>query len=660
MASSENPKSLSGNTLGLTVAGISIAAVDHDGGRPPDIIPQVQSSPTLERFSSPLALEDQRFSKQGRSIDRNMIGLDGNVSMDFDSEVQRPEAVNQSELSDQVHGGQEASPKISYARMVAGDTVSKSSLDDIADLTPDKVIVRDEDCVIDHSGKYPTIAFSNHVHEQIDQCRRQTIIVHPRDYEKALTAGPWTIYGSYLTVQPWSRSFSPLEKHPSHVVVWVRLPGLPYRYYSKALFRRIAGVIGKVIKVDYSTQAGERGRFARLAVMVDLNKPLLPCLGIDGQVQKLEYEGLQHICYKCGVYGHGQEVCPRNEKVKDKAAQTTSSVEDLVIKSKNAEGGNDLYGPWMMVDNRRRRPANVGRDVRDKLLEVAGVNGSRFSVLNVDDIEYVQDALTERNPSASAQAMDTIDPNSSLSPAATIIKSTEVIKSTASHASNSTKKSQLHKDSARQVTAIPMVPGSSIKVVEHESLGKFSEHRAVSILEQGQELNAREEVHNVLTEWVENVNAQLDTIVHQKELEPGGSSKVIVNNGGSLEVILDDYRHRTPGGLATNQIVMLEGSNVPMPHKDWRSSCVCTSRKNNRVVDALATKVNIIDLRLLELEDPPDFVLPLLQEDQVSIDTHVTSTDTHCTRKAVTAGKCLQRLQTTLNGHQRLQTQLGP
>ncbi|KAL4341929.1 hypothetical protein GQ457_08G023130 [Hibiscus cannabinus] len=36
------------------------------------------------------------------------------------------------------------------------------------------------------------------------------------------------------------------------------------------------------------------------------------------------------------------------------------------------------------------------------------------------------------------------------------------------------------------------------------------------------------------------------------------------------------------------------------------------------------------------------------------------STDTHCTRKAVTAGKCLQRLQTTLNGHQRLQTQLGP
>ncbi|KAL4367688.1 hypothetical protein GQ457_05G032520 [Hibiscus cannabinus] len=608
MANSENPKSLSGNTLGLTVDGISIAAVDHDGGRPPDIIPQVQSSPTLERLSSPLALEDQCFSKQGRSNDRNMIGLDVNVPMDFDSEVQRHVSVNQSELPDQVPGVQGASPKISYARMVAGDIGSNSSLDDIADLTPDKVIVRDEDCVIDHSGEYPTIAFSNHVHDQIDQCIRQTIIVRllgrnigyqtllnrihalwkplgevqlidiannyflvrfedPHDYEKALTAGPWTIYGSYLTVQPWSRSFSPLEKHPSHVVVWVRLPGLPYRYYSKALFRRIARVIGKVIKVDYSTQAGERGRFARLAVMVDLNKPLLSCLGIDGQVQKLEYEGLQHICYKCGVYGHGQEVCPRNEKVKDKAAQTTSSVEDLVNKSKNAEGWDGLYGPWMMVDNRHRCPANVGRDVRDKQLEFAGVNGSRFFVLNVDDIEYVQDASTERNTSGSVQVMDTIAPNSSLAPVAAIIQT------------------------------ILMVSGSSIKVVEHESLGKFSEHRAVSILEQGQELNAREGVHNgnshgfrmktskenlkmgltirkpsvtktisrpVLTEWVENVNAQLDKIVLQKELEPWGSSKVIVNNGGSLEVIPDDDRHITPGGLATDQIVMLESSNVPM------------------------------------------------------------------------------------------------
>ncbi|KAL4355366.1 hypothetical protein GQ457_06G014040 [Hibiscus cannabinus] len=86
-----------------------------------------------------------------------------------------------------------------------------------------------------------------------------------RDYEMVPTDGPWTIFGSYLTVQPWSRSFSMEEKHPSHAVVWVRLPGLPYRYYYKALFSRIAQVIGRVIKIDYNTQAGERDQeFARI------------------------------------------------------------------------------------------------------------------------------------------------------------------------------------------------------------------------------------------------------------------------------------------------------------------------------------------------------------------------------------------------------------
>ncbi|KAE8705981.1 hypothetical protein F3Y22_tig00110411pilonHSYRG00007 [Hibiscus syriacus] len=49
------------------------------------------------------------------------------------------------------------------------------------------------------------------------------------DYTRVLTDSPWMIYGSYLRVQPWSRNFTTSEKHHSHVITWVRLPGLPYR-----------------------------------------------------------------------------------------------------------------------------------------------------------------------------------------------------------------------------------------------------------------------------------------------------------------------------------------------------------------------------------------------------------------------------------------------
>ncbi|MBA0867603.1 hypothetical protein Goshw_001843, partial [Gossypium schwendimanii] len=58
-----------------------------------------------------------------------------------------------------------------------------------------------------------------------------------------------------------SISFSMKDLHLSHIVVWVRLPGLPYKYYNKDLFRAIAGVIGQAVKIDYNTIVGRRGKF---------------------------------------------------------------------------------------------------------------------------------------------------------------------------------------------------------------------------------------------------------------------------------------------------------------------------------------------------------------------------------------------------------------
>ncbi|KAK8516668.1 hypothetical protein V6N12_049390 [Hibiscus sabdariffa] len=41
----------------------------------------------------------------------------------------------------------------------------------------------------------------------------------------------------------------------------------------------------------------------------------------------------------------------------------------------------------------------------------------------------------------------------------------------------------------------------------------------------------------VFTGWVDNVTLQLNFIVAHKELEPGGSSKVFVNQEGGLETV---------------------------------------------------------------------------------------------------------------------------
>ncbi|MBA0723768.1 hypothetical protein Golax_004324 [Gossypium laxum] len=46
-------------------------------------------------------------------------------------------------------------------------------------------------------------------------------------------------------------------------------------------------------------QAGGES-FVTLAVVVDLRKPLISCIGIDNFLQRVEYDGLLFICYECG------------------------------------------------------------------------------------------------------------------------------------------------------------------------------------------------------------------------------------------------------------------------------------------------------------------------------------------------------------------------
>ncbi|KAL4324878.1 hypothetical protein GQ457_11G030110 [Hibiscus cannabinus] len=285
------------------------------GSQPPGGLAPIGQVSVLERPASPTALVNQPAAKKGRS------DFDCVEGMECESDVvevstgvtgRDAEPIIMEGTGDAVANG---SDKVSYATIAAKSAKSGKNFN----FSEVEVVVRDEDCLVDVSGAFPKIQFSEKVHDQIDLSEIQLIDLDNEyylvrfadtcDYTRALTDGPWTIYGSYLIVQPWSRSFSTSEKHLSHVVVWIRLPGLPYRYYCKALFRRIAAVIGRVIKMDYNTKEASRGKFARLVVLVDLNKPLKACIGIDNFVQHLEYEGVQHICFGCGVYGHSKEEC---------------------------------------------------------------------------------------------------------------------------------------------------------------------------------------------------------------------------------------------------------------------------------------------------------------------------------------------------------------
>lgn len=48
----------------------------------------------------------------------------------------------------------------------------------------------------------------------------------------------------------------------------------------------------------------QRGKYARVCVEIDLNKPVLGRVGLCGVWYNVEYEGLHLLCSNCGCYGH--------------------------------------------------------------------------------------------------------------------------------------------------------------------------------------------------------------------------------------------------------------------------------------------------------------------------------------------------------------------
>ncbi|KAI9118879.1 hypothetical protein K1719_010324 [Acacia pycnantha] len=213
------------------------------------------------------------------------------------------------------------------------------------------------------------------------------------DYFKVLTGGPWMIYGAYLTTQPWALDFDSKTAVVSNVVAWIRIPGLSFRYYHKSTLRAIGALLGEVVKIDYMTETRSRGRYARLAVIIDLLKPLVPSIKVDGKSYGVEYEGLPHICFTCGKHGHSKERCGVNMKPigEDRPKGNSLATESPTTGSHGLENGkqpidgevaveSSPYGSWMVAKYSKKGKNHY----RGKEADVGGlemIGGSRFNVL---------------------------------------------------------------------------------------------------------------------------------------------------------------------------------------------------------------------------------------------------------------------------------------
>jgi hypothetical protein len=170
-------------------------------------------------------------------------------------------------------------------------------------------------------------------------------------FEDVLKGGPWFIGEHFLSLRPWVPNFRASEASVSSVAVWVRLPELPVEYYHKDSLLQIGSGLGPVLRVDFNTAAGTRGRFARLCIQIDIDKPLTRTMIVGKTRLAVIYEGVGLLCFHCGKIGHRCEWCP---------IRAPEEIEKPPINDQSKSGmeeDNKLkgFGPWMLVTRRKRQ-----------------------------------------------------------------------------------------------------------------------------------------------------------------------------------------------------------------------------------------------------------------------------------------------------------------
>ncbi|CAI9106691.1 OLC1v1005898C1 [Oldenlandia corymbosa var. corymbosa] len=223
------------------------------------------------------------------------------------------------------------------------------------------------------------------------------------DAARILRNGPWMVMNTYFHVQQWNSAFDANTHVVRSMVVWVRLPSLPAHFYNNHFLHRLGGLLGRVVQIDHQTTARTRGKFARMAVEIDLENPICTRFDLKGRIQKVEYENLPYLCLICGHYGHltgkclAQLLANQTQEDRGKSLEISSEAGPNGKVKTHVKPRQD---DWVQVTrNNKARPSSPNRS--EKVSRPTQETGSHYASLLVEEVEEhvsAHDPPMEKSP----------------------------------------------------------------------------------------------------------------------------------------------------------------------------------------------------------------------------------------------------------------------
>ncbi|KAE8770839.1 hypothetical protein D1007_57331 [Hordeum vulgare] len=137
-----------------------------------------------------------------------------------------------------------------------------------------------------------------------------------RERDMIFEGGPWMVGKHAVVLEIFDARARPFDLNFEMMQIWARVINLPFNLRCPPWTKRIAKLVGKVIRVDVDAKGFAFGEALRARVWINVNEPLMRWVRLESAKTKevvfydIQYEALPYFCFSCGCPGHADLYCP--------------------------------------------------------------------------------------------------------------------------------------------------------------------------------------------------------------------------------------------------------------------------------------------------------------------------------------------------------------